>query len=361
MTSSYIDENIYRTLQKRLKLSKSLPFVEYLKVQFRPGIRTGAGELFLVDTEEYQALVAKHQASKMLLKPFLRAPHVKNWHIESPDQWLVYVPWMFPIVQNHYSQEEKANLNYELAKNHPAIHAYLEEHKSKINSLGHTRNAASGAGDFFEKKSKYALPDQSIFEQPKIVINRIARKPTLAYDQNGYFNHDSTFSVLGAGLLGMSILSSRVAKWCLMQVCSTLNSSLRINPTEIANIPICSLNETQRRCCEWLADALIFLSASSNTDENQSIPIDIIKAYFEQWLNGLIYESYFTGMMHKRGLYICKQSAKFNINTAGNHNKLRKMSDLTQVFKDAYELHNPLRAMLFNLPSLDIVRMIEGE
>ena len=42
-------------------------------------------------------LIAEHPSSMEVLKPFLRGRDVKRWNVESPDLWLLFVPWHFPL------------------------------------------------------------------------------------------------------------------------------------------------------------------------------------------------------------------------------------------------------------------------
>ncbi|MBI2890379.1 MAG: hypothetical protein HYY13_06290 [Nitrospirae bacterium] len=41
--------------------------------------------------------------------------------------------------------------------------------------------------------------------------------------------------------------------------------------------------------------------------------IDLMKAYFEQWLNGLVYELFFPGELHARKLTLFDETAKLNL------------------------------------------------
>ena len=83
-------------------------------------------------------------------------------------------------------------------------------------------------------------------------------------------------------------------------------------------------------------------------------------AYFEQWLNGLVYELFFPAELHARNLRLFEATAQLNPPALEKLSDAQKLTRLTEVFTQAYDIKAPLRALLFDLRSLETIRIIEG-
>ncbi len=93
-----------------------------------------------------------------------------------------------------------------------------------------------------------------------------------------------------------------------------------------------------------------------------------VSPFLEQWLNGLVYELFFPGELHARKLKLFDETAKLN---PPDLTKLRaadlpaeaaqagKLAALQELHAKAYAKDAALRGMLFDLKSLDVVRVIE--
>ncbi len=81
--------------------------------------------------------------------------------------------------------------------------------------------------------------------------------------------------------------------------------------------------------------------------------------FFERCLDGLVYELFFPDELHARGLKLFAETARLNPPDLAAVPEQRKLVRLQELFAKACEGHAPLRAMLDDLPSLEVVRIIE--
>jgi len=110
---------------------------------------------------------------------------------------------------------------------------------------------------------------------------------------------------------------------------------------------------------ERLAQALIWLHGPGAAKRPANAPLGLMKSYFEQWLNGLVYELFFPGELHARKLKLFDETARLNPPDLAAVPAQQKLARLQELFAQAHDGHAPLRAMLFDLPSLEVVRIIE--
>lgn len=119
-------------------------------------------------------------------------------------------------------------------------------------------------------------------------------------------------------------------------------------------MPKASAEQTQ--ICECLSNALIYL----HRPEAQPLPSrGLMVAFFEQWLNGLVYELFFPGELHARNLRLCDYTAGLPFPT--DPASTTYVEDLQAVFQTAHDLKRPLRGMLADLQTIEEVMIIEGE
>jgi len=79
----------------------------------------------------------------------------------------------------------------------------------------------------------------------------------------------------------------------------------------------------------------------------------------EQWLNGLVYELFFLGELHARKLKLFDETAKLNPPDLSKLRAADKLTALQELHAKAYDKDATLRGMLFDLKTLDVVRVIE--
>jgi hypothetical protein len=133
---------------------------------------------------------------------------------------------------------------------------------------------------------------------------------------------------------------------------------MRFKALYMSQIPIPPTSPDEQHWCEMLAETLIWLQSLDAKNVNDKFH-GLMMAYFEQWLNGLVYELYFPGELHDRKLKIFNETAKLNPPDFMKDPDARKLTMVQDVFNKAYDVNATLRSMLFDLRSLDVVRVIE--
>jgi hypothetical protein len=159
-----------------------------------------------------------------------------------------------------------------------------------------------------------------------------------------------------------AVVNSPVAFWFTQQVFATKQGGFYdFEPRYSCQWPIPAATPEQKIYCERLAEALIWLHRPGVAKKSADAPVSLMSAYFEQWLNGLVYELFFPDELHARNLRVFDETAKLAPPALEKLSDQQKLSRLKELFDQAYDIKAPLRAMLFSLPSLESVRIIEGE
>lgn len=323
------------------------PLGEYCKGRFYYGIKTGFNEAFVVDRATRDRLIAEHPSSEQVLKPFLRGRDVKRWRCEFAEQYLVKIE-SSENVQHPWSSEPPKEAEKLFSKCYPAIHAFFEAGDNRAKLINRYDQ-----GKFFWELRSCAYWKE--FQQEKIIVPAIQDHVRYAPDKAGFYSNDKTSILIPPSVpFVLSFLNSQISWWITQQeFASKQGGFYEFKPMYVSKLPIPVATPEKQQTWESLSNALIHL----HRPESAAVPErGLMLAYFEQWLNGLVYELFFPGELHARKLHLFEATAKIPLPAAGAPDFIAK---LQAGFAAAHGLKSPLRAMLADLQTIEEIRIIE--
>lgn len=326
------------------------PLGEYVHGRFYRGILTGLNEAFVVDRTTRDRLIAEHPSSAEVLKPFLRGRDVKRWRCEFAERYLIRIESSGNVV-HPWSERSPKEAERVFAKTYPAIHAWFEMVRNAL-----TRRYDQGQY-FWELRSCDYWRE---FEQPKVIYPDIYEHQSFAWDTHGYYSANTTYFIPTDQEWLAALLNSSPIEWFYGQISNRLRGGyLRAFSDYVRQIPIPAASMEQQQSCERLAETLTWLHGSKLAKLAGNAPVASMVAYFEQWLNGLVYELFFPDDLHARKLTVFQETARLDPPDLAQLPESQKLARLQELFEQAYDSNAPLRAMLFSLRSLELVRTIE--
>jgi hypothetical protein len=263
------------------------------------------------------------------------------------------VPWHFPLHKEASVQGSSAKAERLFERDYPAIHAHLKHFKKDLSARN---KAETGIRYEWYALQRWGADYWQEFTRPKVITGRFMNAPTFAYNDAGlYHNNANSFIADGTRFL-TGVLNSPVSWWALVQTCTDLqNGYLQAHNENVAQIPIPPATPDQQRLCERLAEALIWLhgpAAKKAKDES----LGLMVAYFEQWLNGLVYELFFPDELHTRKLKPFDETAKLDPPDLAKVPDGHKLERLQERFDKAA---GRMGAMIEELQKVEVVRIIE--
>lgn len=332
---------------------------EFVEGRFYNGVKTGLNEAFVVDGSTMAELIAGNPECADLFRPYIRGRDLKKWSVSRPDLWLLYIPWHCPLHEDVSIKTASSKAEAAFKKRYPAVYAHLSRFKKE---LGARDRAETGIRYEWYALARSRAEVQSDFEGPKILLGRFMNGPTFAFDLEGCFTNNANSIIAGASQFVVAVLNSTVAWWFLTQTCTDLqNGYLQAHNENLARIPIPPATPAQTQLVERLSEYLIWLHGPEAPSASAAPQAGLMSAYFEQWLNGLVYELFFAEELHARRLYLFDETARLDPPAIATLAKLDRLPALQELFAKAYATTAPLRAQLFTLPSLEVVRLIEGD
>ena len=313
-----------------------MPLGKYVKAKPAFGINTAPTEMFVVDKATRDKLIAAHPSSADILKPFLHGQDLRRWHVDTPQQWLIFA--YRGIAINEY----------------PAILQHLEKYRESLSKR-------KGKQEWYELPA--SLGNAERFAQPKLVCPDTYNHQTFAVDTAGYYYGNTSYLIPTEETWLCGLLNSRTVEWFYSQVSNQLTiDPLRARSGYIQQIPIPNLTSTQKALIAQIVDYLIYLQQQPTTDSKdlRHTRDAIMLGYFERIIDGLVYESYLPEDLHKGDKHFFQPLLEEQLPSC---EKIQgdKMTALRDIFELLYERTHLVRRNLYYLDSVKAVRIIQGK
>ena len=320
-----LERPVKRRLLERLRKAGQ-PLGEYCKGRFYYGIKTGLNEAFVITREQRDALVAQDPQSAEIIKSFLRGRDVKRWNVESQDLWLIFT-------------RRGVDIN-----DYPAIKKHLTPFKAQLKPKpdnwddrkdGTWPGRKAGPYQWFNIQDNIAYWEE--FETPKIVYPDIYLHQSFAWDTKQHYLANTCYFIPTTERWLTSLLNSSAVEWFYEQIAARIQGGyLRAFSDRMQAVPIPKTESSQRILIEQLTTA---------------VEAGISRPEYERLLNGLVYELFFPEDLHAKNIRLFDACAAAGI---------REGMDAKAVALEVFHPRHTLYGQLFELQTLEVVRVIEG-
>ena len=309
---------------------------EYVKTKPAFGINTTPTDVFVVDKATWDKLIAEHPSSADILKPFLNGKDLRRWHVDTPQQWLIFTHRGIAI------------------DDYPAILKYLESEKENLQKR-------KGKQAWYELPA--SLRDGERFAQPKLVCPNTYNHQTFAFDTAGYYYGKTAYLIPTEETWLCGLLNSRTVEWFYSQVSNQLTIDwLRARSGYIQQIPIPAITPVHKALIAKIVDYLIYLQQQPtiNSKDLKYARDRIMLGYFERVIDGLVYEAYLPAELHKSDKVFLQPLLDEGLPSI-EEIQGDKMSALRDIFEMLYDRMHLVRRHLYYLDSIKPVRIIQGK
>jgi hypothetical protein len=305
------------------------------------GIATGKDSVFIIDEETIKAYKIEEQILQKILKGKDISPYKINWS----KKFLIYP----------YDKEGNPFSESKIKDNFPNVYAYLLSKKEELKGR-----------DYFDKSHKqwFELWNQRNLQQfysPKIITLDTASRNSFTFDENNYVGTTTVYSLIPNKIINaktlLSILNSALLtyyhkKFTIPQAGGYFRyQALFIKDLPIKIPPI----KTAQHLYNFVSYILFLNEKGSNNLGQQQIV-----SFFEQVIDGMVYELYFPELLQKYDCEIIKYLGELPEFT-------ESMSDeeKMEICKTVYDLLNdaahPVKIHLEKMKKeIPEIRIIEG-
>ncbi|WP_129629880.1 Eco57I restriction-modification methylase domain-containing protein [Candidatus Oscillochloris fontis] len=176
------------------------------------GIKTGANDVFIIDSSQREQIVKDDPRSEEIIKPLLQGEDLRPWYQEDEGRWLILFPAQWTETTFGPGLDE-ATAWTKLCERYPSIAAYLEPFAAEA-------TARSDKGDYWWELRACSYYD--VFTKPRIYWPDIAKFPRFSWDTSNTYlvNTGYIATVDDPWILGY--LSSRCAWFLISHTAASL-------------------------------------------------------------------------------------------------------------------------------------------
>ena len=109
-----------------------------LPISINYGIKTGYNDAFFIDGGTRDSLIKESSSSAEMIRPLLRGRDIVPWRIEAKDQYIIFVPWHFPLHLDPSIQGCSLKAEEAFTNQYPAVYNHLMKHKEKLSARNKT-------------------------------------------------------------------------------------------------------------------------------------------------------------------------------------------------------------------------------
>lgn len=310
---------------------------EWCNKKFYYGIKTGLNQAFVVDRLVRDRLISEDPNSQHLLKPFLRGRDIKRWHVEFAEHYLIKIE-SSENVEHAWSNCKAKDAEMVFRNTYPSIYAHFQPLRKALIER-------SDQGRFYWELRSCDYWGE--FEKPKIILGRFMNKPTYAYDTEHYYHNDALYLISGVDGYTAAVLNSPVSWWYLLNTSTDLqNGYIQALIQNQELIPIPQPEDRQRQIINSVVRA---------------IHAGISTPSYERLCNGFIYELYFPNEFAARGIRLFEEAERAGITALYNSTEKTLIKSITKYAEEAFDSSSVIYQMLFDLQTIDPVRIIEGK
>jgi hypothetical protein len=299
----------------------------------KQGIVTGLDKAFITSENEFKNL------PKKIVKPWLKVGDIQKYAIVLVEKReLVYTKLINSI------------------DDYPQLKQRLHSFKTK---LSNRREAKNGKIRWFDLQWPR---EQELFESEKLICRFKAYENTFCYDANGFYSSADT-TVVALNESGkdkyetkylLALLNSKVLSFYFKSYGKLMDYRYEYYPGPVGRLRI--KITTEQKCYSTIVDYILFLK----TQELQSVSDQLMPSYFEQIIDGMVYELYFPELIKKHNCEIIEHLGELPELTEEMSDE-QKMEISKEAFDRLNDDNHPVKINLKKMKEeIQEIRIIEG-
>lgn len=316
-------------------------------IEIKRGVTTGFDPAFVLSNN------VKFTSAKVL-KPLIKGREIKKFKPLKSDAQLLFIPWHFPLHQEKSINGASASAEEKLKTNYNDIYLYLINHYDKLNQRN---KEETGIRYEWYALQRCAASYYPLFEKDKIVWPLTADKWGFTMDKEKHYLTSGGFFLVSEQIplkYILAILNTKLMEYYFKFIgVMTAGGAYTLKKATIEELPL--LISRNVKPFEIIVEYILFL---------KSQPSDKMSFYFEQLIDGMVYELYFENEIKQAGCDILKYLDNLPEINDENLSANRRMQDeekmkiITRVFNKLYDKESPIRKNLEAMEQVEEVKII---
>jgi adenine-specific DNA-methyltransferase len=305
---------------------------DYVRGTVHRGITTGYNDAFEIDHFQRQSLLEEDASSAELIRPLLKGKDLSRWNTPEPSRWIIFV-------------RRGTRLS-----DYPAIGRHLSRFRERLQPKpkdwsGPWPGRKAGSYEWFEIQDNVAY--WPVFEKRKVVSNKVTDKPNFSIDSSRSYLANTAYCFdANDPEFVTAVLNSTVLHYVSRQVFANKEGGFyEVQPEALLNLPV-----PRSEAAETASLTLVVKALLAGAERSR----------LEALINAFVYELFFAEELLERNLrpfQVAREAGLLRLSDLEGPALARAADDWSRSIADPA---HPLYATLFDLQSIDAVRIIEG-
>ena len=219
------------------KVKRSGLQVRNWDVNIYSGVMTGCNEAFFVDKATREEFIHADYKNSEIIKPLLMGDFIKRYGDEKPEQWLLYIPWHFPLQFDNTINAASSRAEQRFIMQYPDVYNHLLKYKDAL-SLRNTAEVGLGF-EWYALQRSGVKNNWDDFSEQKIVWKRDSSDFKFGIDYGGCAVLDDTCFMVGQHLkFLLGVFNSTVGRYLLADLSRLSVSESQAGVFVIESMPV---------------------------------------------------------------------------------------------------------------------------
>ena len=182
--------------------SNSAPLSDFVNGRIYRGITTGSNPSFMLNSDVRQLILAgcespgEYERTDNLIKKAFRSRDIRKYSYTGPEQWLLFIPWHFPLPFDEAEKMEPKEAIIESEKKmqseYPSLYRYLCSHKEEL--AGRNQDETGIRYEWYALQ-RWGAKYYKEFDEEKLIYIHTAKNHEFYYDTEKHYVNNSCYII----------------------------------------------------------------------------------------------------------------------------------------------------------------------
>lgn len=277
-------------IKKRIEAGSSI-FKEVDGLHIFRGITTGYNPAFIISGNLKDKLIAESEKNKEIIKPLLQGRNIKKWFYKSSDEYLLFIPWHFPLHLNQNISGVSMEAESLFKSNYSTLYDHITQFKKQLSQRNVEETGIRYEWYALQRCAASYYPE---FEKEKIIWGLTADKWAFAYDNKNHYLPSNGY-ILTSSLVSvkylLALMNSKLMQFYFGFVgIMTAGGAFTLKHETIASFPIKVVMKNEQKPFNDLVGRILIITSDDDYSENPTKQAKVRE--YEKQIDQLVYKLY---------------------------------------------------------------------
>ena len=182
--------------------NNSIPLSDFVDGRIYRGITTGSNPSFMLNKEARKVILDgcktpdEYERTSNIIKKAFRSRDIRKYNYTGPEQWLLFIPWHFPIpfVEAEKMDPKEAIIESEkrILSEYPSLYRYLCSHKKDL--AGRNQDETGIRYEWYALQ-RWGAKYYKEFDEEKLIYIHTAKNHEFYYDTEKHYVNNSCYII----------------------------------------------------------------------------------------------------------------------------------------------------------------------